>query len=257
VYNRASKNVETVHGIAAGKLENPRMIMVFDSAKENGDVETVGYDPLLGEVVPLAVTPTPLPEQIPDPEPSEQGDKAFVQPSSTTPRVESRTASSSGSGDDPNSDATGTGGTTTPTVPGEGNMTTVGSNTHATSTLEVTPPLRPQVGGEGRTLNMGTSTSPRESITPSTPNEGTPTSNASSTLSRGEIQPRIVGGEGRVVWRVGTSTESVTDISELPQFATQSVVVETPIPDLVIPPFASTTEASNSSLADGTASSTH
>ncbi len=97
VYDRATKEIETVRGIAGGKVENPRMIMVFDSTKDNGDTETIGYDPVSGEVVSLAVTPLPVvPENIPDPEP-QQEEKALVQPTTTT-RTETKNASTSDDG---------------------------------------------------------------------------------------------------------------------------------------------------------------
>jgi hypothetical protein len=98
VYDRKTKEVQTVKGIEGGVVANPRMIMVFDNKKGNGDVETVGYDPVRGEVVPLAVTPVSIPERIPEPE-EKQEEKALVQPT-TGIRIETKSATSTGNGDD-------------------------------------------------------------------------------------------------------------------------------------------------------------
>lgn len=105
VYDRRTAEIETVRGMDGGKVENPRMIMVFDSTKENGDTDTLGYDPVSGEVVSLAVTPVPVaPEKIPEPEP-EQDEKALVQPSVTT-RTETKNSTSTDSGDGSNATST-------------------------------------------------------------------------------------------------------------------------------------------------------
>jgi hypothetical protein len=87
VYNRKTSRIETVRGIAGDDIQNPRMIMVFDSTNANGDIETMGYDPVLGETVPLAVTPVPLSERVPEPE-EKQEEKALIQPNAQ-PRVAS------------------------------------------------------------------------------------------------------------------------------------------------------------------------
>lgn len=95
VYDRATKVIETVRGLEGGKVENPRMVMVFDSKKENGDVETIGYDPESGEVAPLATTPAPLPQNIPEPE-HQKEEKALIQ-TVTAIKTETKTASTTGS----------------------------------------------------------------------------------------------------------------------------------------------------------------
>lgn len=105
VYDRRTEEIETVRGMDGGKVENPRMIMVFDSTQENGDTDTLGYDPVSGEMVSLAVTPVPQsPERIPEPEP-EQEEKALVQPTVTT-RTETKQATSSDPGNDANASST-------------------------------------------------------------------------------------------------------------------------------------------------------
>jgi hypothetical protein len=135
VYDRKSKEVQTVRGVEGGVVENPRMIMVFDNKKDNGDVETVGYDPASGEVIPLAVTPMHVPERIPAPA-EEQEEKAMIGTTTTT-RIETKSASSTGTGDD--DEPTHSGVTSTPAV------TEV--STDATTTpevaLEVVPVVAP------------------------------------------------------------------------------------------------------------------
>lgn len=102
VYDRKTKDIETVHGVKGGNVENPRMVMVFDSRAENGDVKTMGYDLKRGELVPLAAVPTPLPREIPVPEHQEE-EKALIQAPTTT-RIETKATTTpdvSGAGGDP------------------------------------------------------------------------------------------------------------------------------------------------------------
>ena len=96
VYDRHTKKIETVKGLEGGKVENPRMVLVFDNKKENGDVETLGYDPASGTVSPLASEPAPLPPPIPVPQ-NQKEDKVLPQVSTTT-RIETKVSTTTGSG---------------------------------------------------------------------------------------------------------------------------------------------------------------
>lgn len=105
VYDRVSGTTQTVHGTPGSKVENPRMVLVFDAKKENGDVETVGYDVAHNKVVPLSATPAPLPKEIPQPA-HQKNDQAFVQSASAL-KIEVKTATGT-------PDGTGATGTSTP-----------------------------------------------------------------------------------------------------------------------------------------------
>lgn len=122
IYNRNTKHIETVSGIDGGKIENPRIVLVFDNTKENGDVETVGFDPAKGEAVSLVSTPAPLPKKVPEPE-NQKEEKAFVQPT-VAPKLETKaTTTPEVGGDDPNQ--------------GVGSTTPLASLSSATSTQPV------------------------------------------------------------------------------------------------------------------------
>lgn len=79
VYDRLTKEIETIEDADGGSLANPRFVLVYDTEHENGDVETKGYDLRTGEVTPLSATPAPMPERIPDPEQTGE-ERALVQP---------------------------------------------------------------------------------------------------------------------------------------------------------------------------------
>jgi len=114
IYNRKTKHIDTVSGVDGGKIVNPRIVLVFDNAKENGDVETVGFDPANGETVTLGNTPVPLPAKLPEPE--QQGEeKALIQPT-ITPKIETKATSTPDIGDEPALDSEIDMGTTTPAV---------------------------------------------------------------------------------------------------------------------------------------------
>lgn len=99
IYNRKTEHIETVRGVEGGMVENPRMVLVFDNKKENGDIETVGYDPERGVTVQLAATPGTIPDRIPQPE-HEKEEKALIQPT-VTPRVETKATTTPSGGPEP------------------------------------------------------------------------------------------------------------------------------------------------------------
>jgi hypothetical protein len=123
IYNRKTNHIDTVRGVEGGKVQNPRMVLLFDTTRDNGDTETVGYDPLKKQTVTLGSQPArPLPEDLPIPAP-ETNDKALIV-TQQAPKVETR-ASSTPDGTGSNPEATSTPpvsdpvidvGTTTPAV---------------------------------------------------------------------------------------------------------------------------------------------
>ncbi len=101
VYDRQTKEIETIADADGASLDNPRFVLVYDTKHENGDVETKGYDLRSGQVVPLSATPAPTPKELPDPEQTGE-DRAFVQ---APVSVKTKTASSSSDGNsDPDAD---------------------------------------------------------------------------------------------------------------------------------------------------------
>ena len=121
VYNRVTKELDTIADAEGGSVKNPRLVLVYDTNYENGDVETRGYDLKSGEVVPLSATPAPLPEELPDPDPVEE-DRALVQVvTQVKPKTENETDLD-------------------PSVPVENDVE--GGNDTASSTLDIViPPL--------------------------------------------------------------------------------------------------------------------
>lgn len=144
VYDRTTKDIETVEGIEGGMVENPRMVMVFDNKKENGDVETIGYNPESGETVSLVATPVKLPEKIPAPE-EKQEEKALV--GSTLPKIETKTENAGDASGDGNDTAT-----STPNIVGDESVVVVEPaasttpavvplDTSASSTIDMSVPV--------------------------------------------------------------------------------------------------------------------
>lgn len=67
IYDMETETIETIEGDGS-LIENPRFLLVYDSTKENGDTETIGYDLKSKKTVPLSRVPTSVPEELPDPE---------------------------------------------------------------------------------------------------------------------------------------------------------------------------------------------
>jgi hypothetical protein len=68
LYDLLTKEFTTINDAEGGALSNPRMVLVYESAFENGDVVTKGYDVLTGEITPLSTKAADLPEDIPSPD---------------------------------------------------------------------------------------------------------------------------------------------------------------------------------------------
>lgn len=89
VYDIRSGTVNTIEDADGGSIENPRFVLVYDAKMDTGDIETRGYDLKSGEVLDLASRPTPVPEEIPDPEQTGE-ERALVAPS-TQPKPKTDT----------------------------------------------------------------------------------------------------------------------------------------------------------------------
>ncbi len=68
VYDIKAKSYMTIRDTEGGTISNPRMVLVYDAAMDNGEVVTRGYDLVTGEITSFASEPTPLPDEIPEPE---------------------------------------------------------------------------------------------------------------------------------------------------------------------------------------------
>lgn len=68
VYDLNSQAFMTIRDDNGGTISNPRMVLVYDAAMEDGAIETRGYDLVTGEITSFAAEPAPLPAEIPDPD---------------------------------------------------------------------------------------------------------------------------------------------------------------------------------------------
>jgi hypothetical protein len=68
LYDITSGEYTTINDTDGGVISNPRMVLVYESLFENGDVVTKGYDMLTGEVAELATVPVQMPDEIPPPD---------------------------------------------------------------------------------------------------------------------------------------------------------------------------------------------
>ena len=68
VYDLNSQAFMTIRDDNGGTISNPRMVLVYDAAMEDGAIETRGYDLVTGEITSFAAEPAPLPDEIPNPD---------------------------------------------------------------------------------------------------------------------------------------------------------------------------------------------
>jgi hypothetical protein len=83
VYDLDTKAYLTIKDDNGGTISNPRMVLVYDAAMDNGDVVTRGYDLVTGEITSFAAEPAPLPEDIPEPDATGET-RALLNAKSTT-----------------------------------------------------------------------------------------------------------------------------------------------------------------------------
>ena len=78
MFDQETKQVEYIGDADGALAANPRFVLVYDSLDANGDVRTVGFDLDSRELVPFAQVPSQLPEELPEPQGSEET-RALIQ----------------------------------------------------------------------------------------------------------------------------------------------------------------------------------
>lgn len=81
VYNLDNGQTSQISQPEAGKYENPRFALLFENRKENGEVETVGYDVVSGKEIPINAPHVPPPAAS---SPAGEEDKAVPVPAGQT-----------------------------------------------------------------------------------------------------------------------------------------------------------------------------
>ena len=66
IYEIATGHTNTITNNDGGAIVNPRLVLMYDTTFENGDVLTQGYDLETGDVIPLGAASVPTPEDIPE-----------------------------------------------------------------------------------------------------------------------------------------------------------------------------------------------
>lgn len=79
VYNIENGQTSQINQPEASRYENPRFALLFENRKENGEVETVGYDVVSGKEIPINV-----PGRSPLPSPKEEKDQTVPIPAGQT-----------------------------------------------------------------------------------------------------------------------------------------------------------------------------
>jgi hypothetical protein len=80
VYTIENGQISQISQPEAGRYENPRFALLFENRKENGEVETVGYDVVSGKEIPINAPGTKPVSQTPAPQ--DEKDKAVPVPAS-------------------------------------------------------------------------------------------------------------------------------------------------------------------------------
>ena len=68
LYDLATKEFTTISDTEGGALSNPRMVLVYETEFENGDIITKGYDVETGEITPIATKAAEIPDKLPEPD---------------------------------------------------------------------------------------------------------------------------------------------------------------------------------------------
>lgn len=82
MYDLTTAEITLIRDADGAAVRNPRMVLVYETANEHGDVLTKGFDLQSRTVVPLAAVPRPLPTHIPDSEQTGET-RALIQNKST------------------------------------------------------------------------------------------------------------------------------------------------------------------------------
>lgn len=84
IYDRTNGVIETIEGDES-LIENPRFVLVYDSVRENGDTQTLGYDLENKQVVPLSSKSRPVPDRLPEPDTTGE-ERALINNKTQTPK---------------------------------------------------------------------------------------------------------------------------------------------------------------------------
>ena len=68
LYDIATKEFTTISDTEGGAVSNPRMVLVYETEFENGDIITKGYDVETGEITPIASKAAEIPDELPEPD---------------------------------------------------------------------------------------------------------------------------------------------------------------------------------------------
>ena len=68
LYDIVTKEFTTISDTEGGAVSNPRMVLVYETEFENGDIITKGYDVETGEITPIASKAAELPDELPEPD---------------------------------------------------------------------------------------------------------------------------------------------------------------------------------------------
>ena len=68
LYDIATKEFTTISDTEGGALSNPRMVLVYETEFENGDIITKGYDIETGEITPITTKAADIPDELPEPD---------------------------------------------------------------------------------------------------------------------------------------------------------------------------------------------
>ena len=72
VYDIETDLISYITDAEAGRVSNPRFVLVYDVVLESGDIITQGFDPETGQVTPLSSLPATPPPDIPSPDPLDE-----------------------------------------------------------------------------------------------------------------------------------------------------------------------------------------
>ncbi len=123
VYDLNSGAFMTIRDDNGGTISNPRMVLVYDAAMDNGDIVTRGYDLVTGEITSFAAEPAPLPEEIPDPDNTGET-RALLSGKSST--------------EEENGDAAALGDTTASSTPPDLELAVASTTTEIATTTDLT-----------------------------------------------------------------------------------------------------------------------
>ena len=115
LYDVTTKEYTTISDTEGGALSNPRMVLVYETEFQNGDIITKGYDVATGEITPLSTLPAKLPDELPAPD-STGETRALIQ--NKNPNKEDVLASANPNGLDgsPDPEITSSGTTSAPST---------------------------------------------------------------------------------------------------------------------------------------------